>query len=491
MTKEEKRSLREQKELAYLRKEKAKPKSKYYLWYLLLILALIYIVDEIISNLQGNLITDISHDIFPDVFGDGTHNAIISASKPLVLVNTFATFILALSMFYKPLADRFGRKPFLFINTLGMGVSIAICTLARNSGTFFFYIIGFFLMRFFVTPDEQVVYIFETVPKNRRATTCSIIKGIAEFGLVFISIMRMGFMGSDLFGNGEFHYEQWRWVFLTAAIAAAVISLIALFFARETDPYLDSRIAYLEKTPEERLEDAKKQKLVLKKSQGGFFNGLISVFKSKQLLFICIATFLYTLASSFIGYYKTLMDAVTSNNTVFSNRALFIFPFTCGVVTIIYGFISDKIGRKITLIGLLSISIIAFTLYGVGLNYNWNEFLLGALIGVFLGSFWASGDTFIMMAGESAPTRIRASAMTAHSLFFGIGQALSGVLVSILAGLGTLNAVFVALAVTVPVLIASLVLLMIFVRETKNIEIEKVELEFVRKEENQVQEESK
>ena len=42
----ERQRAREQKQLARLQKEKARPKHKMYVWYLLLILTLIYIIDE-------------------------------------------------------------------------------------------------------------------------------------------------------------------------------------------------------------------------------------------------------------------------------------------------------------------------------------------------------------------------------------------------------------------------------------------------------------
>ena len=52
---DERRKAREGKELARLKKEKARPKNKVYFWYLLLILTLIYIIDECITNSPSSL----------------------------------------------------------------------------------------------------------------------------------------------------------------------------------------------------------------------------------------------------------------------------------------------------------------------------------------------------------------------------------------------------------------------------------------------------
>lgn len=478
----EKQRLREEKELNRLLKQKQRPKHKMYLWYLLLVLTLIYIIDEIISNLQSNLISEMSHSIFPDLFTQP--NGAVLAAKPFNVVAAIAIAILAFSMFYKPLADKFGRKPFLVINTFGMGAAIAICSLARNAGTFWLYIIGFFLMRFFVTPDEQVVYIFESVDQNKRATTYSIIKGIAEFGLIFISLMRMGFLGSDIFGNNTAgDYNNWRWIFLICAGVASIVSLLALLFARETDPYLDSRIEYLSKTPEQRRQEAEEQRLLRKNTQSGFFNGLAMVFKTKQLLFLCVATVLYASASSLLTYYSTLVThtyidifgQTSEAATAALNQALFIFPITCGIITISYGFFSDKFGRKPILIALLSIVTVSFLLFIIGLLNGWNIFLLGALIGLFLGGFWGAGDTLIMIASESAPTRIRVSSMTAHSLFFGMGQGISALLVIFVPAV---RPELFCLIACLPLFVGSLVLVMLFVKETKDVNMEQIEMEF-------------
>ena len=128
----EKQRLREEKQLNRLLKEKHRPKHKMYIWYLLLVLTLIYIIDEIISNLQSNLISEMSQSIFPDIFSS---QGPVEARRPFDLVALIAIAILAFSMFYKPLADKFGRKPFLVINTFGMGAAVAICSLGELSSS--------------------------------------------------------------------------------------------------------------------------------------------------------------------------------------------------------------------------------------------------------------------------------------------------------------------------------------------------------------------
>lgn len=76
------------------------------------------------------------------------------------------------------------------------------------------------------------------------------------------------------------------------------------------------------------------------------------------------------------------------------------------------------------------------------------------------------------MAGESAPTNIRSSVMSAWSTFFGIGMILSygiSVLVPKLAGTTYLSLAY--LCISLPSWIISLIILMLFVKETRGVDI--------------------
>ena len=113
LTKEERQKCREQKELAHWQKEKARPKNKAYFWYLMLVLTLIYIIDEVTTNSVTQVEDGLIASFFPNTDAQ-------TAEGYINLLSTAAIGLMILSCFYKPLADRFGRKIFLLINTLGM-----------------------------------------------------------------------------------------------------------------------------------------------------------------------------------------------------------------------------------------------------------------------------------------------------------------------------------------------------------------------------------
>ena len=464
-TRESRRKAREQRQLAYLLKQKERPKRKYYLWYLFFMLLLVYIIDEIVTNLPTNLLPEIATSL------NGGDTSVFYTMSAVAIA------MMVISVFYKPLADKWGRKPFLVINTLGMALALFVCLSARSNSVWL-YFIGFFLLRFFVTPDEQVVYIFECSPQDKRATVYSIIKGISEFGLVLIPLLRHWIMGGEIFGTGaiaESNIENWRYVFLIPAIIAAVIAFIALLLARETDTFLDERIAYLQKSDEERAEEKKEKS----KAQGGLINALKVIFTNKQLFFIVLVTFIYILGRFLTESYADIITQYLQGTGLTEGQAstklteiLFYFPLSCAVLTLAYGFLSDKIGRKITTVILLAITAAAYGGFACGLINGWPAWSLGLFIGLFLGAFWSTGDTVIMMAGESSPTNLRASIMSAQSAFYGIGMGLSlvigGVLTKIVPDAGRI--VWILMIFAIPVYVIASIIMMIFVKETKGVD---------------------
>lgn len=495
LSKEELLVKKREKELARLEREKAKKKPfwKFYLAYMMLILALIYIVDEVATNLPNSLQTEINLaiNVYPSLSGEypistiweqvfpatGTslitdvQNVIASGLSSISLVHTLANLMLVVSMFYRSLADRYGRKIFLFINTIGMAASLLVFFTATN---FVGYVIGFFCLRLFVTPDQQVVYIFELAPKKYRNAIFSSIKGIAELGLVFIWLLRKVFLNANTNNLSSEDIYRYKWIFLSVAIAAAVVAFLALLFARESDAFLDQRIAYLKKSPAE-LAQIEKEKDA-SKAQGGFIAALKYTFKNKQVLFICIATAIAELCYSACNNYSSILTygflgigGLSQND---ATSVTFYFPFSCALVTFAYGFISDWIGRKKTSIILLSFCAICFSLEFVGLYFGWPNWIIGLLLGCVLGADWANSDVLSLMAGESAPTNIRASVMSSWSTFFGIGMIASYGISAIIPKIaGTTYLSLAYLLVSVPAWVISLIILMIFVKETAGVDI--------------------
>ena len=234
MTKLEK----EQREIARLEKASAFHQHKNYFLILIIVLSIIYIVDELASSVRGVVETQTICDLFNTTFGTDAYN---NASGTLGLVTTGAYLIYLVSPFYKSLADKYGRRIFLIINTLGMGVGMLVCIISRSVPI---YILGTVIMTFFTPNDMQVIYIMECAPKEHRAKLCSITKGLA-----LISVSLLGLF-VKLFVNDAVP-STWRNVFIIPIILAFVIGIAAIYFVRETPVFTQKRLQYLKASEED------------------------------------------------------------------------------------------------------------------------------------------------------------------------------------------------------------------------------------------------
>src|SRR5574344_1683719 len=172
----ERRHQKEAKELIARRRELARPKPRYYLWTLLLIVSLAFITDEVASIVTVQVQSNIINDLFVPLTSGGTYNDGLSLYQSLSYIIYPLMF---LAFFYKPLADRFGRKPFLVINTIGMSLGMIIVYLCHDV---YLYFVGYGLMMFFISHDMHSVYIMEVSKPKWRATTYGVTKFLAVLG---------------------------------------------------------------------------------------------------------------------------------------------------------------------------------------------------------------------------------------------------------------------------------------------------------------------
>ena len=165
----------------------------------LLALFLASVTDEISSAIGVQVQSSVVTEFFVRPLNVPYNEAMAMFST----ATTFSYALMALVPFYKALADKFGRKPFLVLNTLGMGVGMALAWWSPNMVLYF---IGYGMTVFFVQHDMQIVYLYEIVPKERRATIYGLIKGISTLGVVLIP-------HAEKFRHGHRHNVVERCVF--------------------------------------------------------------------------------------------------------------------------------------------------------------------------------------------------------------------------------------------------------------------------------------
>lgn len=460
-----------QKEIARLEREKSKPKRGGYLAFLILIICVVYITDEIASQIQTLMKTEIATDLLAK-YGE-------SSIGVLDILGIIAFPFQGLSLLYKPLADKYGRKPFLVLNTFGMGIALLFIFLSNN---LVLYVIGATLAAFFVPHDMQVVYITESSPPKHRAKIYSIVKGVSTFGVMLVPLFRRLFMTTA---------SEWRMVYLVPALLGIVVSLIALMTLRETDAYIESRLKYLRMTDEEK--EAAKNSKDSSESQGGLIAAIKFVAHHKQLrwLYIAVAfgtmgvlvtmqyqaiiSYGYAQSGLAQGLYSSLEAALDAVSVGAVTSALFMFPIGSGLIQLSHGFISDKWGRKPAIVSMAAATIISLILFSAGAEKAWNPYAVGFFSGVCIGSFWACTDINTMMVGESAPTNLRSSIISLSMFALGVGYIVTyAVGVPLITYFGNSSIPTVSLCLALPSLAVSMLILIFKTKETKGTNLETV-----------------
>jgi len=411
--------------------------------------------------------------IFAPVFGADMAVARMSALGQLSLLG------MVFAIVYKPLSDRYGRKRFLVINTLGMGLGLLIISVAANIPV---YLVGSAVILMFTPHDMQAVYILESTPARHRAKYYSVIKGISMVGVMLIPLLRRIFLSED-------NPDWWRYVIFAPALLAAAVALIALFSIRETDVFLARRLEYLRSSDAER-EAAKKEKSA-EHAQGGFLVAVKFCMRHKQLRWLLIGggflmwgwlmamyyetTMAYGYASQFLKQGMKLGQAQVSA-TPFVTQALFWYPVGCGAFTFIQGFFSDKWGRKPAVIIMSIFAVISFGMFQLGANQNWSPWVVGLCCGAAIGSYWAALDIVGgIMCSESTPTNLRSSVLGVQPMLSALCSLLAlGVGLVLINVLGDAYAGIISLGLSIPGMLIGVIIISWKVRETKNADMDAV-----------------
>ena len=468
-----KAALKKQREIAKWEKEKARPKRRTYLIYMVFIICLVYITDEIASQICVQMKTEIAADLFAK-FGD-------SSLSKLGTLELLSYPCIAISLFYKTLSDRYGRRLFLVVNTFGMALGM---TLIFLSGNIPLYIIGYCVISFFVPHDMQVVYIMETAPAKHRAKVYSLVRAVATLGAMLIPLLRRIFL---------YDQTQWRMVFLVPAVIGLVASFLALLLARETDAFIDSRLKYLRMSEEEiRVEKERKE---VQNAQGGFFAALKFAMRHKQLRWLYILMAFHNLGFIITMNYQPMLsygyaghlvssggaatlddalNAVASNNGAVT-QALFLFAVGSAVFQFLVGFISDKMGRKTAGAIMSGLTLTTLLLFTFGAKLVWNPYFVGFLTGACVGSFWSVGDINVMMMSESSPTNLRSSVASSAYVIQAIGTVVGmAILLPTLGALGNSVISTAALCISAPGILIGLLLVLTKTHETKGTDLDTV-----------------
>lgn len=457
----EKLRLRTEKEISKWEKQRKGSGGKLYFAYIVFIITLIYATDEIASQIGMLMKSEIAADLMSN-FGQ-------SSVGMLDLVSSLAIPFQAIGLLYRPLADRWGRKKFLIINTFGMSFSLLLIYLSNN---IVLYVIGACFIQFFIPHDMHVVYIMESSPSKHRARIYSTIKFFANMGVMLVPLLRRWLVSAagDSYG--------WRMVYFIPAVIGLVVSFIALLGAKETPAFVESRLNYLRMSEEEKMQLKNSKKAESK--QGGLIPALRFALSHKQLRWLYVVSALANIGFYGSINYEPILNYGYEGSGIISagdavTTALILFPIGSAVAQVLMGFVSDWLGRKAAAILTAFNCLVGFLGFSLGAKYGLNPYVIGFLSGVFVGSYYSVNDVLIMMIGESAPTNLRSSAISAQYIVTAVGYGIS-------LGVGTLCAIKLGnsligtatLCMLVPGFVSALAVLFKNVGETKGIDMDTV-----------------
>ena len=452
---------REMRELKRLDDAALRPKTAHYLLFVMIVLTIVYIVDEITSNMNAAMQPYVLFDLFKinsrDVNSPEYRSAINTVAPWQVASNLF----LFISPFYKALSDKFGRRVFLMINTVGMGLGMLIVMTAQSTLQ---YIFGMLAMMFFTPNDMQVLYIMETAPKEKRATYSFVAKGIALISVSLIGVLSRAFLQENI-------PSSWRLVYLIPVITAVFIGLLSYFFVRETPVFLDQRRSFLSLTPEQRAAKAEEDKRNSTSEEGGVFRAVKFIFKNRQLRWILISGFLFFATTFYTSYYATVLEGAMTTRMV--STVLIVYPFFNGLVTIASGFFSDKLGRKKVCLLLGGMALAGLLLFVLSCRLGWGPVIAGIAYGCSIGGLWSMSDTIILtMPAESSPSGMRSSVMGTISVLIGAGMFVGQALFIVMQNFLPMDVLF--LLICIPFMAISLFVLLTKVKETKNVDLDSI-----------------
>lgn len=424
-------------------KKKASMKPRWYHTFLIsfFFLCLAYVIDEIATNTNSIIEVDVLNTFFNSEKG----------FNDFLLVTTLCSGIAFFTFFYKALADRFGRKIFLVINTIGIAIGMFVCF---SSHHVVLYCIGLIIMYFFTPCDIQVVYILETASPKRRAFFLSISKAIGTLGIILVPSLH-----DWACSLGE---NTWNFVFLIPACIGVLTGILCLFFVRESPLFIESRISILEDKIKNKDKPLSKEKK-LDDAEGGIISAIKYMFKHKVLLWLFVIVIFFSLCAIMTSYSGFMIDDEIENYYL----AFTLYPIVTAVLQVTIGYLADLLGRKK---GCLIAAILGFTggiLFTHGCNHYFHPAVLGISLGMFVAGYISSLDMANVICSEESPTNLRSSIMSLMGVAQSIGSFLPvGILYIVGLVTDSINLVVYILCIIGPALLVGIILLLVFVPET-------------------------
>jgi len=369
--------------------EKKVSYTKKYTYYTLFVLGMMNIIDIFTSN-AGPLVASFVVDEFFISRGVAENVAYAQYGAAMALLSLF--FILGLAVRF--IADRYGRRPALIINIIGMTIGAIITILSQDFLTFF---IGAIFGAVFLTADIQMLLMNEECPAEKRSQFVTSVMIMGLVGALLVIFMRYLFMSGV--------NPNWRALYFLTFIGGIIVTILAIFTLKESSIYLTMK-AQRAANPE------KMQK------RESFAKAMKSVFKLQNFRTIVLILMVGILgvlggftARAYWEPYMSQNFTFNEVNIIYIVRYLISIPYG-----IMIGRINDKIGRKAGLYTTLICAPVFLILCLLTISLG-NVIITGLFYGLFIYSIWLTPTTTGTMINELTPTQYRGT-VSIFSLLF-------------------------------------------------------------------------
>ena len=437
----------EEYQLKILKKQKEKGKGKHYLLLFMFVIILMRFVNEISSNISTYIQSAIVNEFFVSK-GMSYEQGLASFSSLSMITSAFVV----LSVIYKPLADKIGRKIMMSINICGIAVGML---LAFISGSALTYLIGVAIYSFFTQNDIQMIYIMESAPKDKSASTFAFVKAIGILGLLFVPLERQYLLHNDM--------SLWRKLYLGPIILCIFIFICFILFMKESDVFIDNRIYNLEHKNE--IKEIK---------ENNNLKDSIKYIKSNKALSMSVLAYIFygICALPAYSYVESLMT-INGMSSSDITSAMYIYPFVYAFICFIAGPIADRLGRKIVVIITSLCVATGFIFFIYACAHGFDPHLIGLIEGIYLGSYWVCGDYLSVLFLEKVPTGLRSSVTSGANVLMMLGCIIGIAIQMLLLLKFGLNVA--TTSIIIPCMLICSIIVILKVKETKGTNLKNIE----------------
>lgn len=458
-----------------------KPQTKVALIISLIFVILFQVFDSFGYGIYGNMQEIIIKDFAGLSFdanitaGSSGYTEYQKALSTFTLVNTMGYVTLGIMPLYRSLADKLGRKPILIISTLFLGIAMFISGLTHNM---FIFAMASVMIIFFSLHDVAMLYLFEIVPDNKRATWVGIVRAVGAVAMTALTCIRFMAIGTD----GTAKPVPWRASYIVLGFLFIFLAFLAILFLKESKQYMIKKSQLLETKLREKngtsllsLENQKDEKIDNLKMS----TALKLLFENSQLKWISIAIILLFAANNMILSYSTSILAQNGLSTLEITFALIVNNIVSTLVFLLMGMVSDKHGRKksILFFGILtSVGFLMFTFVSPIITAGAiASIFAGVGLGITTASYGNMQEIILIMLNESTPTHMRGVVNGVRNFFMvsSVFSALFGAYLFRIMPVG--KACFV---LTVPFILMCVYIVITKVKETANISLEDIDKQF-------------